>query len=209
VHEDVSGGVLDNESLEFLGDAVIGFVVADRLFREFPDWDEGRKSKVKAMLVSTSSLARLGETLTLGEHLLLGRGEEKTGGRQKRSLMADTFEAVVAAIYLDGGFDAVDTFVGRLFRPLLEEARATGSVASVVTDHKSALQEYVQGQGLPLPDYRLVREIGPDHQKLFQIELSVGGQVIAEADGTSKKDAEQRAAEKGLGRLIKTPRIAD
>jgi ribonuclease-3 len=151
--------------------------------------------------VSTSSLARLGETLALGDHLLLGRGEEKTGGRQKRSLIADTFEAVVAAVYLDGGFEAADAFLGRLFRPLLDEARSTGSVASVITDHKSALQEYVQAQGLPLPEYRLARERGPDHQKLFLIELSVGGQVIAEADGTSKKEAEQRAAEKGLERM--------
>lgn len=200
-HEDVSGGVVDNESLEFLGDAVIGFVVADRLFREFPECDEGQKSKLKAMLVSTSSLARLGEELTLGEHLLLGRGEEKTGGRQKRSLMADTFEAVVAAIYLDGGVEAAEDFVERQFRPLLDEMRTTGTVASIVADHKSALQEWLQSHDLSLPEYRLVREIGPDHRKVFQIEVRVRGEVVAQAEGRSKKDAEQRAAEEALKKL--------
>ncbi len=200
-HEDVSGGVLDNESLEFLGDALIGFVIADRLFREFPDCDEGQKSKLKAMLVSTASLARLGEELTLGEHLLLGRGEEKTGGRQKRSLMADTFEAVVAAVYLDGGVDAAEAFVERQFRPLLDEMRTAGTVDSIVADHKSALQEWLQSHDRPLPEYRLVREIGPDHRKVFQIEVRIRGEVVAQAEGRSKKDAEQRAAELALGKL--------
>lgn len=200
-HEDVSGGVLDNESLEFLGDALIGFVIADRLFREFPDCDEGQKSKLKAMLVSTASLARLGEELTLGEHLLLGRGEEKTGGRQKRSLMADTFEAVVAAVYLDGGVDAAETFIERQFRPLLDEMRTAGTVAGIVADHKSALQEWLQSHDRPLPEYRLVREIGPDHRKVFQIEVRIRGEVVAQAEGRSKKDAEQRAAEQALRKL--------
>ena len=122
-HEDASGGVADNESLEFLGDAVLGLVISDRLFREFPEYDEGRKSKAKALLVSAPTLARIGETLGLGDYLLLGRGEEKTGGRQKPSLIADTFEAVVAAVYLDGGVEAADTFLERQFREALEDVR--------------------------------------------------------------------------------------
>ena len=117
-NEDVSGGVIDNESLEFLGDAVLGFVIADLLFREFPDFDEGQKSKTKASLVSTATLARQAERLGLGEHLLLGRGEEKTGGRRKQALLADTYEALIAAIYLDGGIEQARAFILREFAPL-------------------------------------------------------------------------------------------
>ncbi len=122
-NEDVSGGVVDNESLEFLGDAVLGFVVADLLFREFPSFDEGQKSKIKASLVSTATLARQAERLALGDHLLLGRGEEKTGGRQKQALLADGYEALIAAIYLDGGIEQARAFIAREFAPLVAEVR--------------------------------------------------------------------------------------
>src|SRR6476469_7105684 len=125
-NEDVSGGVVDNESLEFLGDAVLGFVVADLLFRDFPEQDEGDKSKMKAMLVSTATLARVAERLQLGDHLLLGRGEEKTGGRRKMALLADGYEALIAAIYLDGGVEPARAFIVREFAPLLEEVRRNG-----------------------------------------------------------------------------------
>ena len=139
-HEDASGGVADNESLEFLGDAVLGLVISDRLFREFPEYDEGRKSKTKALLVSAPTLALIGEALGLGDYLLLGRGEEKTGGRQKPSLIADTFEAVVAAVYLDGGVEAADAFLERQFRDALEDVRAGRTVSGAAADHKSSLQ---------------------------------------------------------------------
>ncbi len=122
-NEDVSGGVFDNESLEFLGDAVLGFAIADLLFRRFPSQDEGWKSKMKATLVSTASLARLAERLDLGEHLLLGRGEEKTGGRRKQALLADGYEALIAAIYLDGGIEQATAFIARQFEELVNEAR--------------------------------------------------------------------------------------
>ena len=122
-NEDVSGGVIDNESLEFLGDAVLGFAIADVLFRRFPARDEGWKSKMKAALVSTTSLARLAEGLDLGQHLLLGRGEEKTGGRRKQALLADGYEALIAAIYLDGGVEHVTAFIARQFEGLINEAR--------------------------------------------------------------------------------------
>ena len=122
-NEDVSGGVVDNESLEFLGDAVLGFVIADLLFNEFPEHDEGQKSKIKAALVSTTTLARQAERLSLGDHLLLGRGEEKTGGRQKQALLADGYEALIAAIYLDGGIEHARAFIAREFAALVDEAR--------------------------------------------------------------------------------------
>ena len=125
-HEDPSGGVADNESLEFLGDAVLGLVVAEALFRSFPSYNEGQKSKIKANLVSTASLAEMAEQLGLGEHMILGRGEEKTGGRRKQALLADTCEALIAAIYLDGGLDPARTFLMREFSSGIEDAKQPG-----------------------------------------------------------------------------------
>lgn len=200
-HEDSSGVVVDNESLEFLGDAVLGLVVSDRLFRDFPDYDEGRKSKAKAQLVSAPTLARLGNELKLGDYLLLGRGEEKTGGRRKASLIADSFEAVVAAIYLDGGFTVAAAFIEREFRGAIEQMREAGVAPVGTDDHKSALQEWLQGQGRPLPNYRLARTEGPDHKKIFLVEVLVGNDVVAPGDGRSKKEAEQSAARRALAVL--------
>ena len=197
-NEDVSGGVFDNESLEFLGDALLGFVVADMLFREFPEYDEGEKSKTKASIVSTTALARQAERLNLGDHLLLGRGEEKTGGRRKQALLADGYEALIAAIYLDGGIEHARAFIVREFGPLLEEARRAGVAGQ---DYKSALQELLQSRDMPLPEYRLAGTAGPDHQKLFEIELMVRGERLAIASGPSKKEAEQEAARLALDAL--------
>jgi ribonuclease-3 len=197
-NEDVSGGVRDNESLEFLGDAVLGFVIADLLFNEFPDRDEGQKSKIKAALVSTVTLARLAERLSLGDHLLLGRGEEKTGGRRKQALLADGYEALIAAVYLDGGIEHARAFVAREFGALLADARDAGATGQ---DYKSALQELVQARNAPLPEYRLVGTLGPDHRKLFQVEVVVRGEPLAEATGASKKEAEQEAARLALEHL--------
>jgi ribonuclease III len=194
-NEDVSGGVVDNESLEFLGDAVLGFVIVDMLFRDFPQWNEGQKSKAKAALVSTATLARLAERLGLGEHLLLGRGEEKSGGRRKQALLADGYEALIAAIYLDGGIDDARQFIRREFSAYFDEARRHGVVAQ---DFKSGLQELVQARNRPLPEYRLIGALGPDHQKRFEVEVVVGGEPLARATGRSKKDAEQEAARLAL-----------
>jgi ribonuclease-3 len=199
-NEDVSGGVVDNESMEFLGDAVLGFVIADVLFREFPQWNEGQKSKTKAALVSTATLARQAERLNLGDHMLLGRGEEKTGGRRKQALLADSYEALIAAVYLDGGIEHVRAFIAREFGPLLEEARESRGVAA--QDYKSALQELLQGREEPLPEYRLVGTVGPDHHKQFQVEVVVRGEPIGEAIGPSKKEAEQEAARAALEKLV-------
>ena len=196
-NEDVSGGVRDNESLEFLGDAVLGFLIADLLFNEFPEHDEGQKSKIKAAMVSTATLGRLAERLSLGDHLLLGRGEEKTGGRQKQALLADSYEALIAAIYLDGGIEHARAFVAREFAALVDEAR----VGAAGQDYKSALQELVQSRNEPLPEYRLIGTVGPDHRKLFRVEVVVNGGPVADATGTSKKEAEQEAARLALERL--------
>ncbi len=197
-HEDASGGVVDNESLEFLGDAVLGFIVADVLFRSFPQFDEGQKSKTKASLVSTATLARLAEALDLGRYLLLGRGEEKTGGRRKQALLADTYEAVIAATYLDGGMEKARRFVLRELEPLLADVQRLGTAGG---DYKSALQELLQGSDQPLPEYRLAATIGPDHRKRFQVEVVVQGETLASGVGPSKKEAEQDAARLALEAL--------
>src|SRR3954469_11884545 len=155
VHEDASGGVFDNESMEFLGDSVLGFAIADMLFRKFPQHNEGQKSKLKASIVSAASLARLGEKISLGDFLILGRGEEKTGGRRKHALIADCYEALIAAIYLDGGIEPARAFIERQFAELIQEARRTGAHADFTEDYKSALQEWLQSHDRGLPLYRL------------------------------------------------------
>jgi ribonuclease-3 len=197
-HEDPSGGVLDNESLEFLGDAVLGLVVADALCRTFPGFSEGQKSKIKAMLVSTAALAELAERLQLGEHMILGRGEEKTGGRQKQALLADTCEALIAAIYIDGGLEPARQFILREMGDAILEA---GRPDYFGRDHKSRLQEAVQALGRPLPHYRIAGEVGPEHRKLFHVEVLVDGERLAEGAGRTKKDAEQDAAKAALAAL--------
>ena len=193
--EDASGGVADNESLEFLGDAVLGLVVADMLFRTYPGYDEGQKSKIKASVVSAQALGRRAEEIRLGEHLLLGRGEEKTGGRFKQALLADAYEALIAAVYLDGGLPAAAAFLERELRDAIE----TGAGETVVgQDYKSALQERLQAMGRPLPEYRVAAESGPDHRKVFTIEVVVAGEILGSARGKAKKEAEQEAARKAM-----------
>jgi ribonuclease III len=203
-NEDPSGGVSDNESLEFLGDAVLGFVMADVVYRRYPLAREGAKSKSKAALVSAVALAAVAETLGLGEFLLLGRGEEKTGGRRKQALLADTCEALIAAVYLDGGIDEARVFIERAFAPLLRHD-AEQADAAPRGDFKSALQERLQRQGSAPPDYRVTHEEGPDHDKVFHVEVRRGGTVLALASGRSKKDAEQEAARRALAALEAGP----
>jgi ribonuclease-3 len=196
--EDPSGGVKDNESLEFLGDAVLGLVAADMLFRRYPEFDEGQKSKIKASVVSAQALARRAERIQLGDHLLLGRGEEKTGGRFKQALLADGYEALIAAVYLDGGFRAA----AELLERELGEAIADGATQAVVgEDYKSALQERLQALGRALPEYRVAAQSGPDHRKVFTVEVLVEGGVLGCATGKAKKEAEQEAAREALERM--------
>jgi ribonuclease-3 len=195
--EDASGGVADNESLEFLGDAVLGLVVADALFHQYPKSTEGDKSKMKAAVVSTQSLARHADQMGLGSHLILGRGEEKTGGRAKQALLADAYEALIAAIFLDGGLDAAGAFLRRE----LKDALDAGDTPLFARDYKSALQERLQALGKPLPEYRVSGTDGPDHRKTFNVEVVVAGDVLGAATGRAKKQAEQEAARLALAHL--------
>jgi ribonuclease-3 len=197
VHEDGMSGE-DNESLEFLGDAVLGLVVAEWLYRECPDADEGRKSKIKAALVSRSSLASIAERLDVGSALRLGRGEEKTGGRRKQALLADACEALIAAVYLDGGLDAARALLLRELGPGLDRVRRPGLITALTGDYKSALQEWLQARSEPPPVYRIASEIGPDHRKSFEVEVCLDDRVVGRAEGRTKKEAEQGAARTAL-----------
>ena len=153
---------------------------------------------MKASLVSTQALARQADLLSLGDHLLLGKGEEKTGGRRKQALLADTYEALIAAVYLDGGIDEAAAFVLRELGPRVADLKREGPGAQ---DYKSALQEHLQSRDDPLPEYRLTGALGPDHRKVFEVELLVNGESLAKGTGASKKEAEQEAARLVLERL--------
>src|ERR1700731_4572102 len=177
----------DNEQLEFLGDAVLDLLASEYLLEKFPKWSEGQLSKSRARLVNAQALEQAARRLHLGEHLRLGRGEEKTGGREKPALLADAFEAVVAAIYLDAGLPAAREFVKRA---LLDAAIEVEGSRLELSDHKSALQEFLQARGLPVARYAVVREAGPDHQKTFWMQVEVPGLVNATGTGLNKKEAE-------------------
>jgi ribonuclease III len=185
----------DNERLEFLGDAVLELLASEYLLVTFPEWSEGQLSKSRARIVNAGSLEAAARRLRLGEHLRLGRGEEKTGGREKQTLLADAFEAVVAAVYLDGGLGAArEVLRSTLFEQALEERGERISES----DRKSALQELLQGQGRAAAEYRVAGESGPDHQKVFQIEVWIDGEYMATGQGSTKKEAEQHAARTAL-----------
>ncbi len=190
----------DNEQLEFLGDAILGFVISDHLFRTYPDSQEGRLSKIKAHLVSAVHLYEVARELDLGRYLELGRGEEMSGGRAKKTLLVDAVEAIIAAIYLDAGMDAARAFIhARIILP------ASGDLAVVeeaaVVDFKSALQELAQARKLPPPRYAIVREQGPEHSKTFTIEVRVGREWSGQAEGYTKKSAAQKAARQVYERI--------
>ena len=191
----------DNESLEFLGDAVLGLVIADRLYRDCPDYDEGQKSKLKAQLVSATTLAKIGVNLDLGNYLLFGRGEAKSGGRKKPSLVANAVEALIAAVYLDGSYDAAAALISHLFAGELVRVRRGGASAIGIEDFKSSLQERLQAEGRPLPEYALTSTAGPEHDKSFTIELRLDESIVSQGQGRTKKEAEQAAAQKALARL--------
>jgi ribonuclease-3 len=180
-----------NEKLEFLGDAVLELVVSEELVREFPDWSEGQLSKSRARLVNATAISLSAQRLGIGKYLRLGRGEEKTGGRTKPALLADAYEALIAAVYLDGGLEAARGFVRR---SLVEGAIAVEAERLGHTDHKSALQEYLQSRGMAPGAYHVIAESGPDHQKTFRVEVRIAGQVTAMGSGRTKKEAEQSAA---------------
>lgn len=203
-YEKSPGSPEDNELLEFLGDSVVGLVTAEFYLRAFPGRSEGELSKLKASATSTLALARLARTLKLDKAVRLGRGEEKSGGRKKVSILAGALEALAGAVYLDGGYDAAK----ELLCALLESCRKPiRSESQTINNSKSALQEICQKAGLPAPAYRLLSEKGPPHDRTFAIEVRLGEKVLAKSKGPSKKAAEQAAAEKALkaffGRKIK------
>jgi ribonuclease-3 len=199
----------DNEQLEFLGDAILGLVTSEELFRHFPGFREGELSKLRAHLVSERHLIRVAQELELGHYLRLGRGEEKSGGRSKTTLLVDALEAVLAAIYLDAGMDLTRKFiVQRIVIPELQRMDLEGRAALPITDFKSALQESMQAKGCPQPSYVLVKEEGPEHSKTFTVEVHLHPsttnserELIGRATGSTKKRAEQDAARQALEQL--------
>ncbi|HOF04286.1 MAG TPA: ribonuclease III [Syntrophales bacterium] len=196
-NENPSPSYPDNERLEFLGDAVLQLCVSAALMSSFPDATEGRLSKMRAAVVNEQSLATLGRRLGLGNYLLLGKGEEASGGREKSSLLADALEAVMGAVFLDGGYDRVAGLVEELFAPLI----AAGADPHF-RDYKSALQEYCQSRFQAVPQYHLQAESGPDHDKTFVVELRLPGETGATGIGKSRKEAEQQAARKAWEYLV-------
>ena len=197
--------VSDNEQLEFLGDAVLSLVTSEELFQRFPQFREGELSKLRAHLVSERHLIQVAQQLELGHYLRLGRGEEKSGGRGKTALLVDALEAILAAVYLDGGLEAARQFVVRyIVAPELERMEREGG-ALPLTDFKSALQEALQGLGMPQPSYVLVQEAGPEHSKIFTVEARLNAadgrrpaEFVGRAQGSTKKNAEQDAARQVL-----------
>ncbi len=190
-----AAAIQDNERLEFLGDAVLELLAREYLLESFPEWSEGQLSKSRAGLVNAHSLENAARRINLGEHLRLGRGEEKTGGREKPALLADAFEAVVAAVYLDAGLGSTREMLKRL---LFEQALEERGERIADSDRKSALQEFLQGNGKPPAEYRLSGESGPDHQKMFEVEVWIDGERMAAGEGSTKKEAEQRAAQSAM-----------
>ncbi len=187
----------DNERLEFLGDAILDVVVSDILLEAFPNANEGHLSKMRAAVVNEKTLAVLARMLELQGYVRLGKGEAQTGGYEKPSILSSTLEAVIAAIYLDGGFHAVYPVVRHIFGPLFAEERELMSFY----DHKTQLQEMVQARWKVTPTYHLMESFGPDHAKVFQIEVRMNGKTLAVATGSSKKEAEQNAAKFAVSNL--------
>lgn len=201
VHESngAAGALRDNERLEFLGDSVIGFLVCDALVSRFPEFSEGRLSTLKAHLVSAAHLYEAAVELDLGKYLHLGRGEEMSGGREKRTLLVDCFEALIAAIYLDGGIEPARKTI---YRCVLGDGSSDPvSRESIHLDFKTALQELTRARKLPLPRYVTIGEHGPAHARTFTVEARVGHDWTSQADGSSKKIASQKAAKDVFERL--------
>jgi len=196
VNEQPDDGVASNERLEFLGDAVLNLAVSHLLMQRFPQLTEGELSRTRAHLVNETRLAAIARQIDLGPHLLLGKGEDLTDGREKNSILADAVEAVIAAIYLDGGFDAAFAFIENQYSERLH----TANRRRFESDYKSRLQERVQAVFHDVPRYRVIDSSGPDHDKTFTVRMSVAG-ITAEGDGKSKKSAEQEAARVGLDLL--------
>ncbi len=197
VNEQRDPDLQDNERLEFLGDAVLDLVITHILMEQFPKTREGDLSRMRATIVNESQLSLVAQRLNLGQHLLLGRGEEQSNGQEKKSILADALEAVIAAVYLDGGLQAGFEVIERQFSEMISHVRDR----LAEEDFKSRLQELVQVQFKRIPDYKIVAESGPDHDKTFEVCLSIGNSLTTHGTGKSKKAAEQAAAEVALEKL--------
>ncbi len=187
-----------NERLEFLGDAVLDMIIARELYVRFPDDAEGTLTRYKSALVNESGLAEIARQIDLGAYLILGHGEEESGGRDKPSLLSDALEAILGAIYLDGGTDAVDPVILKLFHQSLATVESRTAPRG---DYKTALQEWTQANGLGLPAYRLLGKTGPDHARTYAVAVSLGDDTLAEGAGKSKREAERLAAQGALEKL--------
>ena len=190
----VVGNVGDNERLEFLGDAVVNLIISHLLMEKFPDASEGDLSRVRARLVNVNQLARLAKKLGINQWLRLGKGEDASGGREKPSILADAYEALCAAVYLDGGYEQVFNMIKSHFKDILERI----DLSIINQDYKTRLQELVQAKKKRAPKYRLVNSFGPDHDKTFQVQVIIDQKPVAQGVGKSKKQAEQDAARKAL-----------
>jgi ribonuclease-3 len=197
LHETSESHGEDYQRLEFLGDAVLGLLLAEILFVRYPDWDEGALSQLRARLAGQDVLADRARCLGIGNFVLLGRGEKQTAGREKDSILADVLEALIAALYRDGGLQAARTLVGHLF----EELAAAPETIELGRDSKSELQEFLSSSGYPMPEYRLIEESGPPHDRLFIFQILVGDTVVGAGQGKSKKIAQQAAAAEALGKF--------
>ena len=195
-NERYHNSLMSNERLEFLGDSILGMVVAEHLYRNFPDRPEGELTRMRADMVCETALAAVADKLELGKHLLLGHGEEQGGGRARASILADGVESVIAATYLDGGMDAARQFIDRFVLCNVPAGRLHNQ------DYKTALQELVQQKKNQVLSYELVGETGPDHDKQFSVEVSLNGTVVGCGTGTSKKRAEQAAARAAIEKLF-------
>jgi len=189
----------DNEVLEFLGDSVLGLIVADYLCSQYPELTEGELSKLKSAASNTSALSYFARKINLDKYILLGKGEEKSGGRKKRTILAGAFEALIAAVYLDGGIDKIRNALNDLIRPFYKKINVT---KFFINNYKSALQEYLQKGNFYAPIYRTITTKGPNHKKKFIIEVFSNNKSLAKAKGSSKKSAEQRAAQNALKNLL-------
>lgn len=197
INESSEPGIRDNERLEFLGDAVIDLCVSHLLMNKYPDYNEGRLSRMRSLLVNEYPLADMGRKFSLGEYLRLGKGEESSGGRNKSSILSNAFEAVVAAVYLDSGFDRVFAVLEKLFEPLLLQDADN----LLFRDFKTQLQEVSQEMFKTIPKYSLMDEYGPDHDKTFVVQLGIANRIRTSGMGKSKKEAEQEAARRALEEL--------
>ncbi|MGB8952405.1 MAG: ribonuclease III [Candidatus Aminicenantales bacterium] len=189
----------DNEVLEFLGDSVLGLIIADFFCSTYPHFSEGELSKLKSSAVSTHALSQLAHKIKLYKYILLGKGEERSGGRDKKTILAGAFEALVGAIYLDGGFESARTFLLNILGSPFKKIK---SEKFLINNYKSALQEHLQKTNLSHPVYRTITSTGPDHKKIFVVEVYANGEALAKAKGYSKKNAEQKAAENALRRIL-------